>query len=258
MIKSKFLFSLTCLVVAISSCGPDLQVENTLEPVIPGPGIAGFNFTNDPLKVELSENFTSSLSPDSVDVISNHLYNYFHYMNCGDSINMPKYFKYFPEYMLVDSAPLNAFKEATLRWKKDGLIQTIEFCEIDHISDWKKHNDTKVALVSCDIHFYQHYLPNFAGNPSGMKNFLGDMFGHDAITYTEEYRQTSKGDSVLIRNWKADSENGVFVLLEKTQEGEQYKFLIQDAVDLGGSYKENIPLKTMLDLLREERERVKK
>lgn len=256
MLNSKLILPITCLLLVFSSC--DSSTKNShLKHIEYTPATEGFDWENDPLKITYTEDFSSPLSSDTVDIISNHLYSYFHNMNIADSASMDKYIAYFPDYMRDDTASMNFYREATIRWKKNGLLQTVEFCELDYISDWKRHFDLQIAHVSCDVEFFQHFQPHYEGSPEGMRFTLTQRFGSDAVKYTEEYRQNSSGDSVLVRNWKAHAESGVFVLYDETDKEQPFRLLLQDVVEVGGPHRDNIPMATLLSLLRDERERVK-
>lgn len=256
MFKSKYILSITCLFFAFTSCDTASEKSN-LKQVEYGPASEGFDWANDPLEITYTENFSSPLSSDTVEIISNHLYNYFHNMNIADSASMDKYLAYFPNHMVEDTTTMNFYREATLRWKNDGLLQTVEFCELDYISDWKFHDSIYIAHVSCDVEFHQHFQPHYPGNPEGMRYTLTQRFGTDNIKYTNEYRQNAEGDSILIRNWLAKAESGVFVLYDPNTEDNSFRLLLQDIVEAVGAQREKLPMSTLMELLREERERVK-
>ena len=82
-----------------------------------------------------------------------------------------------------------------------------------------------------------------------MRFTLTQRFGSDAVKYTEEYRQNSSGDSVLVRNWKAHAESGVFVLYDETDKEQPFRLLLQEVE--GGPHRDNIPM-NLLSLLRDE------
>lgn len=255
MFKSKFILPLSCLLIAFSSCG-ETKTENNLEPIGDHPGVSWFDWNNDPLVVKLSESFESSLSADTVKFITDDLYDYFHYMNMCDSVSFEKHIQHFPEYLSSDTAVMNFQRDGLIKWKGKGMINTVEFCEIDYISDWEISKDQHIAIIDCTMDFYQHFMPNFEGNPEGMKFVLGERFGKDAITYTEEYRKSEEGDSILVRNWRAHTDNSMFVMYENSSDSVHFNFLPEETVNLRTD-SVRLPRGAMLNLLRDLRERNK-
>ena len=52
-----------------------------------------------------------------------------------------------------------------------------------------------VAIVGSDIDYYMDFLPNFEGNPEGMRFVMGDKYGRDNITYNSYNEFDENGDS---------------------------------------------------------------
>jgi hypothetical protein len=219
------------------------------------PGIEGFDWANDPLNVSFdNENLNSSISDDTLGIIKNHLYEYFHGMNTGDSLDFLVHISHFPTHMFHDTAMFEQQYKSTVHWMEQGFLNRVENCKINYVSPWIIEESQRVALIGFDIDYHMDFLPHFPGNPKGMENVVNDRYGRNASKYTEEYLHYESGDSVLIRNWHTHTSTGMFVL--SPLDSLHFSFLPQDFNTAPFAHK-LMDNETSLELLRLRREETK-
>jgi hypothetical protein len=210
--KIKVSFLLLCIALLIYSCFTPTFSE-PLSISESHPGLEGFDWLEDPLEVSLNfTEATQSISDDTLKVIADHLYEYFHGMNTGDSLDFLMYISHFPTHMFNDTAMFEQQYKSTAHWKEQGFLNRVENCKIDYVTPWVIEETQRVALIGFEIDYYMDFLPHFPGNPRGMENIVNDRYGRKANNYTEEYQFLESGDSALVRNWHTHTSTGMFVL----------------------------------------------
>ena len=126
---------------------PDLEVHPELDPL---------SITID--KVGLA-NF---MGDDSLAVVLDDLYTYFHLSNVGEWDAM---FEHFPGHRTADTAMLTVQKEMMDKWFHNGLRNRAGGCHIRYASPWVDEGDQQVALLGLDLNYFLDFFENFEGNP---------------------------------------------------------------------------------------------
>lgn len=246
----------TSLMLFLTGCTDDSHEEKEVEtqsiPMGNHPSVPGFDWSNDPLKVEINDlSLNSKMGRDTLEQISEDMYIYMHTMNTGDSLDWLIHLNHFPMHRYSDTTELNRQFAGTSHWKKKGFANRVGNIDIKYASDWIFEKDQMVALIGHDIDFYQDFLPNFEGNPEGMKFILEDKYGRGNCTYNSHTEIMENGDSLLVRNWHAHTYTNTYVLCNL--DSLHFTFLpigFQKAA-FGAQMMES---ETMLTLLRDHRE----
>jgi len=203
----------------------------------------------DPLKVTVDNvGLVSFMGQDSMEVVLEDLYTYFHLSNIGEWDAM---FEHFPGHRTADTAMLTLQKEMMDKWFHKGLRNRAGGCHIRYVSPWVEEEDQRVALLGLDLNYYLDFFENFEGNPEGMRLTLQDQYGKEAIEYFE-FDQIENGDTALIRQFEINANSSMYVL--SSLDSLHCMFLppqISKSPQLAAEMMDN---KTMLQLLRHKRE----
>ena len=146
------IFTLVYLVITLFSCGSDNNNVESSGTDNDRKAVVGFDWENDPLSVNLTEDLISSMNKVDLDTISSHIYNYFHLQQSGDSAEYVKHFDYYPS-MFDEDTMKNAYVEATIKWWKMGYRNVFENIDINYASAWTIEEDQRVALIGFDMLF---------------------------------------------------------------------------------------------------------
>jgi len=246
-VNKRFVSIFICLILIATGCNnPNLTETPT------HPGVPGFDWSNDPLEVTINEeHLVCGIDRDTLDLIAKDMHTYFHTMNTGDSADWDTHLSHFPLHKYSDTAILNTQFAGISHWKEKGFLNRMGKSDIKFVSDWIKEEDQMVAIVGSDIDFYMDFLPNFEGNPEGMRFVMGDNYGSDNITYNSYNEFDENGDSLQIRNWHAHAYSNLFVIT--TYDTLHFSFLPVgfNKAAFGENLMESA---TMLSLLRQSRE----
>ena len=242
------------LAIVLSSAGCNETASTTDNNTVfkPHPGVAGFDWGNDPLKVSINEAvLKTDMGRDTLDLIKEDLYTYFHTMNTGDSLDWETHLTHFPLHMFNDTAMLNKQFAETVHWRDKGFLNRMGKADIKYASNWIIEEDQMVAILGYNADFYLDFLPHFEGNPAGMRFLLEDKYGRDNIIFNSSEEVNALGDTISIRNWHADAYSTIFVL--KPLESMHFTFLPQgfNKANFGADLMKS---ETMLDLMRLARE----
>lgn len=203
----------------------------------------------DPLKVTVDNvGLVSFMGQDSMEVVLEDLYTYFHLSNIGEWDAM---FEHFPGHRTADTAMLTLQKEMMDKWFHKGLRNRAGGCHIRYVSPWVEEEDQRVALLGLDLNYYLDFFENFEGNPEGMRLTLQDQYGKEAIEYFE-FDQIENGDTALIRQFEINANSSMYVL--SSLDSLHCMFLppqISKSPQLAAEMMDN---ETMLELLRHKRE----
>ena len=263
MISPKFsnsiFFSLLLIFTALTffctGC-TDVSEKGTLEATTmngkSNPSVPGFDWSNDPLKVEINDNLLNSkMGRDTLDGIAEDMYQYLHTMNTIDSADWPIHLSHFPMHRYSDTSKLNTQFAGLSHWKEKGFANRVGNIDIQYASDWIFEEEQMVALIGHDIDFYQDFLPNFEGNPEGMKFMLEDKYGRGNCTYNSTTEIMNNGDSLLVRYWHAHAYTNTYVLCNLDSLHFTFLPIGFQTADFGA---EMMDSETMLTLLRNHRE----
>ena len=202
----------------------------------------------DPLKVTVDNvGLVSFMGQDSLDVVLEDLYTYFHFSNIGEWDAM---FEHFPGHRTADTAMLTVQKEMMDKWFHNGLRNRAGGCHIRYVSPWMDEGDQKVALLGLDLLYYLDFFENFEGNPEGMRLTLQDQYGKEAVEYVE-FDQIEDGDTTHIRQFEVNAESSMYVLSSK--DSLHCMFLPPQISKSPQLAAEMMKQETMLDLLRHKR-----
>ena len=208
-----------------------------------------FNPELDPFKVTVDNvGLVSFMGEDSMAVVLEDLYTYFHLSNVGEWDAM---FEHFPGHRTADTAMLTMQKEMMDKWFHKGLRNRAGGCHIRYVSPWVEEEDQRVALLGLDLNYYLDFFENFEGNPEGMRLTLQDQYGKEAIEYFE-FDQIENGDTALIRQFEINANSSMYVL--SSLDSLHCMFLppqISKSPQLAAEMMDN---GTMLELLRHKRE----
>ncbi|MDG1674352.1 MAG: hypothetical protein P8H88_02805 [Flavobacteriales bacterium] len=203
----------------------------------------------DPLKVTVDNvGLASFMGEDSMEVVLEDLYTYFHLSNVGEWDAM---FEHFPGHRTADTAMLTVQKEMMDKWFHKGLRNRAGGCHIRYVSPWVEEEDQRVALLGLDLNYYLDFFENFEGNPEGMRLTLQDQYGKEAIEYYE-FDQIENGDTALMRQFEVNATSSMYVL--SSLDSLHCMFLppqISKSPQLAAEMMDN---ETMLELLRHKRE----
>lgn len=203
----------------------------------------------DPLKVTVDNvGLVSFMGEDSMEVVLEDLYTYFHLSNIGEWDAM---FEHFPGHRTADTAMLTLQKEMMDKWFHKGLRNRAGGCHIRYVSPWVEEEDQRVALLGLDLNYYLDFFENFEGNPEGMRLTLQDQYGKEAIEYFE-FDQIENGDTARIRQFEINANSSMYVL--SSLDSLHCMFLppqISKSPQLAAEMMDN---ETMLQLLRHKRE----
>lgn len=203
----------------------------------------------DPLKVTVDNvGLVSFMGDDSMEVVLEDLYTYFHLSNIGEWDAM---FDHFPGHRTADTAMLTMQKEMMDKWFHQGLRNRAGGCHIRYVSPWVEEEDQRVALLGLDLNYFLDFFENFEGNPEGMRLTLQDQYGKEAIEYFE-FDQIENGDTALIRQFEINANSSMYVL--SSLDSLHCMFLppqISKSPQLAAEMMDN---ETMLELLRHKRE----
>ncbi|MEC7693472.1 MAG: hypothetical protein VX446_03715 [Bacteroidota bacterium] len=212
---------------------PDLEVHPELDPL---------SITVD--KVGL----VNFMGDDSLAVVLDDLYTYFHLSNVGEWDAM---FEHFPGHRTADTAMLTVQKEMMDKWFHNGLRNRAGGCHIRYASPWVGEGDQQVALLGLDLNYFLDFFENFEGNPEGMRLTLQDQYGKDAIEYFD-FNQVEDGDTARIRQFEVNAESSMYVLSSK--DSLHCMFLPPQISKSPQLAAEMMKQETMLELLRHKRE----
>lgn len=203
----------------------------------------------DPLKVTVDNvGLLAFMAADSMEVVLEDLYDYFHLSNVGEWDAM---FNHFPSHRTADTAMLTLQKEMMDKWFHQGLRNRAGGCHIRYVSPWVEEEDQRVALLGLDLNYFLDFFENFEGNPEGMRLTLQDQYGKGAIEYYE-FDQIENGDTALIRQFEINANSSMYVL--SSLDSLHCMFLppqISKSPQLAAEMMDN---ETMLELLRHKRE----
>lgn len=256
-----FLFALVFTTLALFCTGcADISeeeiVENHTINTESSPSVPGFDWSNDPLKVGINDNLLNSkMGRDTLDGIAEDMYQYLHTMNTIDSSDWIIHLSHFPMHRYSDTSKLNKQFAGLSHWKEKGFANRVGNIDIQYASDWIFEEDQMVALIGHDIDFYQDFLPNFEGNPEGMKFMLEDKYGRGNCTYNSYTDIMGNGDSLLIRNWHAHAYTNTYVLCNLDSLHFTFLPIGFQKAEFGAQMMDS---ETMLTLLRDHRELFKK
>jgi|TARA_B110000444_G_C18795415_1_gene574574 hypothetical protein len=216
------------------------------------PGVPGFDWDTDPLKVVVNQELINSkMGLDTLGGITEDLYIYMHTMNTVDSLEWPIHLSHFPMHRYNDTTLLNKQYAGLSHWKKKGFTNRVGNIDIQYASDWIFEEDQMVALIGYDIDFYQDFLPKFVGNPEGMKFMLEDKYGRGNCNYNSFTEIRDNGDSLLVRNWHAHAYSNMYVLCNLDSLHFTFLPIGFEKADFGVLMMDS---ETMLTLLRDQRE----
>ena len=98
----------------------------------------------DPLKITMDNvGLVSFMASDSLDVVLDDLYSYFHLSNVGEWDAM---FAHFPSHRTADTAMLTMQKEMMDKWFHQGLRNRAGGCHIRYVSPWVEEEDQKLGV----------------------------------------------------------------------------------------------------------------
>jgi len=250
-VNVRFVSIFICFICISTGCHNPTHTETPTHP-----GVPGFDWENDPLEVTINEaQLVSGIGSDTLDLIAKDMYTYFHTMNTGDSADWITHLTHFPVHKFSDTAMLNTQFAGITHWKEKGFINRMEKSDIKFVSDWIQEEDQMVAIIGSDIDFYMDFLPNFEGNPEGMRFVIGDKYGSENITYNAYNELDENGDSLQIRNWHAHAYSNLFAIT--TYDTLHFSFL-PVGFNKAAFGKDLMESSTMLSLLRQSREYDKK
>lgn len=232
--------NLTSLPIAVSDDAPeqavavpDLEVHPEL----------------DPLKVTVDNvGLTSFMGEDSLKVVLDDLYTYFHLSNVGEWDAM---FEHFPGHRTADTAMLTVQKEMMDKWFHKGLRNRAGGAHIRYVSPWVEEVDQRVALLGLDLNYYLDFFENFEGNPEGMRLTLQDQYGKEAVEFYE-FDQIENGDTAHIRQFEINAETSMYVLT--SLDSLHCMYLPPQISKSPQLAAEMMKQETMLELLRHKRE----
>ena len=182
--------------------------SNSSEQAVPVPDLDLYPDL-DPLKITVDNvGLVSFMGEDSVEVVLEDLYAYFHLSNIGDWDAM---FAHFPVHRTSDTAMITIQKEMMDKWFHKGLRNRAGGAHIRYVSPWMEEDDQRVALLGLDLHYYLDFFENFEGNPEGMRLTLQDQYGKEAIEWVE-FDQVENGDTAHIRQFEIHAETSMYVL----------------------------------------------
>jgi len=246
-VNKRFVSIFICLILIATGCNnPNLTETPT------HPGVPGFDWSNDPLEVTINEeHLVCGIDRDTLGLIAKDMHSYFHTMNTGDSVDWDTHLSHFPLHKFSDTAKLNTQFAGISHWKEKGFLNRMGKSDIKFVSGWIKEEGQMVAIVGSDIDYYMDFLPNFEGNPEGMRFVMGDKYGSDNITYNSYNEFDENGDSLQIRNWHAHAYSNLFAIT--TYDTLHFSFLPVgfNKAAFGENLMESA---TMLSLLRQSRE----
>ena len=203
----------------------------------------------DPLTISVDHvGMRRYMSDESLSVILDDLYSYFHLSNIGEWDAM---FAHFPSHRTADTAMLTVQKEMMDKYFHQGLRNRAGGCHIRYVSPWVEEEDQRVALLGLDLQYYLDFFENFEGNPEGMRLTLQDQYGKDAIDFYE-FDQIENGDTSHIRQFEINAISSMYVL--SSLDSLHCTFLppqISRSPQLAAEMMDN---ETMLELLRHKEE----
>lgn len=203
----------------------------------------------DPLAITVDNHgLVSFMSADTLEVVLEDLYDYFHLSNIGEWKLM---FEHFPGHRTADTSMLRMQEEMMDKWFHNGLRNRAGGCHIRYASPWVDEGDQKVALIGLDLNYFLDFFENFEGNPEGMRLSLHDQYGKESVTYTE-FDQVEDGDTAFIRQFEVNAPSSMYVL--SSNDSLHCMFLppqISKSPQLAAEMMQN---ETMLELLRHKRE----
>lgn len=203
----------------------------------------------DPLRVTVDKvGIQNFMGDDSLKVVLEDLYTYFHLSNIGEWDAM---FEHFPGHRTADTAMLTVQKEMMDRWFHNGLRNRAGGCHIRYASPWVDEGDQQVALLGLDLLYFLDFFENFEGNPEGMRLTLQDQYGKGAVDYFE-FDQVEAGDTSHIRQFEVNAESAMYVLSSK--DSLHCMFLPPQISKSPQLAAEMMQQETMLELLRHKRE----
>jgi len=203
----------------------------------------------DPLKVTVDNvGLTSFMGEDSLKVVLDDLYTYFHLSNVGEWDAM---FEHFPGHRTADTAMLTVQKEMMDKWFHKGLRNRAGGAHIRYVSPWVEEVDQRVALLGLDLNYYLDFFENFEGNPEGMRLTLQDQYGKEAVEYYE-FDQIENGDTSHIRQFEINAETSMYVLT--SLDSLHCMYLPPQISKSPQLAAEMMKQETMLELLRHKRE----
>jgi len=187
---------------------------DTLTPVAMHPGIEGFNWDNDPLVVSINwDKLNSGMGDDTLKLIRNDLYDFFHLQQTGDSVDYINHTQHYTPVFRNDTASISKDYSITRSWRDRGYTNRVELVDVYYASPWIVEDSQRVAIIGYDLLIYVDFLENFEGSPKGMELFINQRFENSSTTYHEDYQLTEKGDTVLVRHFKTQVKSGMFVFL---------------------------------------------
>lgn len=203
----------------------------------------------DPLKVTVDNvGLVSFMGEDSLEVVLDDLYTYFHLSNIGEWDAM---FEHFPSHRTADTSMLRLQREMMDKWFHQGLRNRAGGCHIRYVSPWVNEGDQRVALLGLDLNYYLDFFENFEGNPEGMRLTLQDQYGKEAIEYFE-FDQVEAGDTAHIRQFEINANSAMYVL--SSLDSLHCMFLPPQISKSPALAAEMMKNETMLELLRHKRE----
>ena len=203
----------------------------------------------DPLSITMDHvGLVNFMGSDTLEVVLDDLYTYFHLSNIGEWDQM---FEHFPGHRTADNAMLTVQKDMMDKWFHNGLRNRAGGCHIRYASPWVDEGDQRVALLGLDLNYFLDFFENFEGNPEGMRLTLQDQYGKDAIEYLE-FDQIENGDTSHIRQFEVNAESSMYILSSK--DSLHCMFLPPQISKSPQLAAEMMQQETMLELLRHKRE----
>lgn len=211
---------------------PDLASHPELDPL---------NITKD------NVGLVSFVDPDSVDLVLEELYAYFHDQNIG---NWDGLFGRFPNHMYLDTVMMSEQRAMMDKWFFAGLRNRTGGVHLRYMSPWVEEEKQRVAVMGIDLNFFLDFFDNFEGNPEGMKLSLQDQYGKDALMY-HEFDQIEGSDTTHIRQWEVNAPTFMYALWAKDS---TYCTFIPSVFDRAAFANQIMDPDTKLFLLRHKRE----
>tara|TARA_B110000444_G_scaffold236438_1_gene248316 strand:+ start:133 stop:894 length:762 start_codon:yes stop_codon:yes gene_type:complete len=198
--------------LTITSTGCKTSTDN-LKRVKMHPGIHGFDWDNDPLDVSINwDKVNSGIGNDTLILVRNDLYDYFHLQQTGDSVDYFSHTKHYIPLFRNDTTAISRDYSMSKSWREKGYINRVEVADIFYASPWIVEDSQRVAIIGYDLLMYVHFLEKFEGEPKGMESYLKQRFENSITTYHEGYELTEEGDTVLVRHFKTQVKTGMLVL----------------------------------------------
>jgi hypothetical protein len=203
------LFLLAGLTITSTGCKTS---TDTLTPVASHPGIEGFDWDNDPLVVSINWNeLNSRMGDDTLKLIRDDLYDYFHLQQTGDSIDYLDHTQHYLPFFRNDTVSISRDDSISRAWRDRGYYSSVTTVDVFYASPWITEDSQRVAIIGYDLLMYFHFLENFEGAPQGMEKFLKQRFQNSNTTYHEGYELTEGRDTVLVRHFKTQVRTGMLI-----------------------------------------------